>query len=164
MITNLEVVRESVVKCNTTGLEHTIKLLKVSGKDATSEIATLACMKQGFIWKISLKKIMQYKYHAFVRGGWSPQYVGDIPEFALDNALKAIKIGLSPITVHSMNELPVERIKTDPIMVGWHGLTPSAIQLLQGERFLVFPDIKERAMTSIGFVIAVWDNDKELEI
>ena len=43
MITNLEVVRESVVQCNATGLEHTIKLLKVLGKDATSEIATLAC-------------------------------------------------------------------------------------------------------------------------
>ena len=127
------------------------------------------------------------------------RYVGDIPEFALDNldkfnivwdrlhiqTFQTLPISWGPgdlrkydhdnisgiftiipqytLTIHSAIPLPVQYNdpvvidlrKTDPVLVAW----------------LDYPQIewgKEKTIVhnhnSIGFVIAVWDNDKEFEL
>lgn len=67
-------------------------------------------------------------------------YVGDIPDFVLDNMEKS---GLSEFTVHSMLPLPVKETqvlsKTDPVMIGW---------------------INDQ----LGVVIGMWDYDKEISL
>lgn len=66
-------------------------------------------------------------------------YVGDIPDFALDNVEKIKNISnLRNFTIHSMQPMPVEFVKIDPVMICW---------------------ITEK----IGVVVAIWDGEKEIE-
>ncbi len=110
-------------------------------------------------------------------------YAGDIPEFALDRLELFNKVWDSiyniplvnsnivhytrspAITIHSMSPLPIitERVKirdipkVDPVLVGW--LKDPRLVFDKGKTQLWGEDSQ-----SLGIVLAVWDNDKELEI
>ena len=109
----------------------------------------------------------QFRYCAGLKGSYiksNPFYretidfVGDIPDFVLDNMDKirgVVKMPNSRFTIHSHQPLPVTASKiytqVDPVMVYW----------LRRE-WAINWTLPEGA--NIGVVIGVWDNDKELEI
>ena len=146
MKTNLTVLRENSWLTKENNIVHMARLSAV--KDTKSEILPENLIElaenSGLIWSVSAKQIWQrFNYHANV-GGYAIrsftempiQYDGDIPEFALKKAELAIKLGMKFITLHSI--IPV---KIDPIMVGWFD----------------YP-------LTIGFVLAVWHNEKEIDL
>jgi len=130
----------------------------------------------GFIWTVGSDFIRKFRYHAavgqdyewhdhrvFIKQGRFRQaivYYGDIPEFALDRAQIAKKLGIDNFTIHSMLPLPVRFLITDPVLVGWPAL-PSIEIRNYGKRNqeigLAVEEIK-------GIVIAVWDASGEFEV
>jgi hypothetical protein len=69
-------------------------------------------------------------------------YVGDIPEYVLDNMDKAKECDIDTFRVYSAQPLPTEEVlvKTDPVMIGW---------------------LDDR---KTGVIIGIWDRDKEITI
>jgi hypothetical protein len=113
-------------------------------------------LEEGFVWFISIQNVLKFKYHAVVRTPHPvhfnyqnlPLYTGDIPDFAINRAALALKCGLELITIHSMRPMPIERVKTDPVLIGWES----------------DPNFEYPKRGAEGVVIAIWDNDKELEL
>ena len=70
----------------------------------------------------------------------SINYIGDIPEYILDNMDK-VRPFVQKFTIHSMQPLPTESIyaKVDPVMIAW----------IDDE---------------IGVVVGIWDGDKEIDV
>ena len=158
MVTTLE---RAVAICKKHKIEeapHERKLLSIlSDEKSIRKCLELKLIDSGFIWFLTLESILRFKFHATLRGDYGIfsqlkyQYIGDIPEFALDNAVKAISLGIEYITIHSNQNLKVgERAKTDPLLVGWF-----SEPWFRGD----YSNLKQE-----GFVIAIWDNDKELEL
>ena len=112
----------------------------------SDEVKDLAC-KCGFVRTISPEILAKagFKHSANVRGyairssmqEYPIDYVGDIPDFAIDRIEIAIKLGMSYITIHSPQ--PFER-HDDPVLVGWFDSPLTA-----------------------GIILAIWDSDLELE-
>ena len=85
-----------------------------------------------------------------------------MPDFAIDRLKIAKGIGLKWITIHSMEPLPVEQhqimMRIDPVLVGWkekpwiHSNTND------------YWDVGMGLDNIAGFVIAMWDMDKELTL
>ena len=165
MIEVMDIVRQGIVKQDTAGSQHTLRLLSLLEKTYTSiERWKLQLAEQGFVWIITTKYILNLKYHVNIRGSGikyysdtqAIRYVGDIPDFALNRAESAIRLGIEVITLHSMNPLPVERIHIDPVMVGW--IQDPKIHTDISGRFFSYD------MKAEGIVLAIWDNEKELEL
>lgn len=89
------------------------------------------------------------------------RYVGDIPESAMDRIAMARRAGIEEFTVHSNRPLPIslERIftKVDPILVGWVARPEFRLAGRACRVKSVDPNV-------IGVIVAVWDNDVELEL
>ncbi len=149
----LAAIKRTVTKSNIIGTNHTRKLLDVRG-DKSWERMKLDLLDAGFYFYIG-KKIKQFKYYAIVRSRkFESNYIGDIPDFALDRAELALSIGVKEITIHSMQPLPVTRKSTDPIMVGWMRDLPNSIS----NEYCYDSDAIE------GVVLAAWDMEKEIEL
>jgi hypothetical protein len=128
-----------------------------------------ALAKAHMVWKVDKRFVLGIRYVAAVktpdmvtytryyRSVTSFKYVGDIPDFALDNMEKAKKAGIKHFTIHSNLPLPVKRaekmLKSDPIMIGWTE-NPTIKVDATGS-------IKRMSRNIEGVVIAVWDGDKE---
>ena len=147
MNTNLTILRESVGLTKENQIVYMARLsaVKDSKSEVLSENLVALAEKSGLVWSVSAEQIWKhFKYHANVRGfgvrsGFAEvpvEYAGDIPDFALKRAELAVRLGMKCITLHSVVPLAV-----DPVMVGWFG----------------YP------LTN-GFVLAVWYNEKELEL
>lgn len=137
---------------------------------------------RGYLWAVSERFVQVFRYAASVRSTMprsSPfypvrtregnvSYIGDIPDFALDNIEKAIQDGLRIITIHSTKPLPVEVFKvTDPVLVGW-AATPNIYldyyhQDYRGgagyKHCFNHADSHWPAPHRYGFVIAIWDDN-----
>lgn len=172
MTTNLTLAKEVTEKYSLHDSQHKRRLLDVLDDNFFSaERMELKLAEAGFIWFITLEKVLRFKYHACVRGGvkvssLEERYVGDIPDFALSNAQKAIDLGIKFITIHSMQEMPVVRAKTDPLMVGWYGMpcfNEGRREIKTGEKYFTGREYIS-CLIQRGFVIAIWDGDKELEL
>jgi hypothetical protein len=140
-------------------------------------------VRGSIVQKFEVTAGVNYGFH---NGYYGITYCGDIPEFALDRlekfyaslvvkatfhageilpwgspATKEMVIAHIPfVTIHSNDkDLPIKTFdmrKVDPVLIGWPKRTFMSIGDAQQAIWL---DNKE-----IGFVIAVWDNDKELEL
>ena len=100
-------------------------------------------------------------------------YTGDIPDFALDRWEYISKIRYETqerpcdVTIHSVNPLPIRTenvkifslAKVDPVLIAW--LSPIRL-IFNGHNTRLWD--KEANEDTIGIVLAVWDNDKELEL
>lgn len=87
-------------------------------------------------------------------------YRGDIPDFALDRIEEAQQVGIEMFTMHSNEPLPVITVlaKVDPVVIGWTDcpfihLDPKTNRVDDYDK-----------IESTGFVIAMWDIDKELQL
>ena len=158
----LDVIRKSATKIEVGGsTAHTKSLLELLQPGHWSEERKkLVFIEAGFLWTITNRQILHFKHHANIRGngihhhGAFCRYVGDIPDFALDRAHRICNLGITYLTIHSMSPMPVERMYSDPVMVGWSG-DP---ELREGNiGWIILSPVE-------GFIIAVWDNEKELEI
>lgn len=135
--------------------------------------------KAGFHWVVySDTFVPRFPYAAVVsssgRGTWSGVFVresdsgserqviytGDIPDFAIQRALIAKKLGIEVITIHSAAVLPVTLAasKVDPVLVGWLGGIHIAKNDPSG------PYRTDRDGIIPGIVIALWDGDKEIAL
>jgi len=134
----------------------------------------------GFSSVVDTDWALRFKYHGDILGTCvyeklgsrrtCLQYNGDIPEFALDNLEKYLKNNdrgwhrvtphssqiLGFISVHSMQPLPVKLVRilpiVDPVMIGWAEEPPFVLRR-SGWEVLKY---------SLGVVIAVWDEYKEV--
>lgn len=147
------------------GDAHAIKLLELlEGKNMSSERFKLILCNAGFVWFVKAVDILKFKFHVNIRGtgikyyssGHSIRYVGDMPDFAIERAKTALNLGIKDITLHSMEELPVTRVHIDPVMVGWID-EPKFHTDEFGELFTYRP-------MNEGVVLAIWNNERELEI
>jgi len=136
------------------------------------------CLKANIGYPVKGNIIKKFKYYAGVNMALGEKdvdysglrYVGDIPDFALtriENFILMFKrrlvlsvlpdAWLTPlVTIHSNIFLPVEHIDLhpiDPVVIGWK-------KYETGSQRISYNDL----LGEIGFVLAVWDNDKELEI
>lgn len=157
-------------------LEHLKKLRQVTGSysRALSAEALQKYVDAGFRWFVGADFVRQFRYHAEVfsasawnflsvveqieKGRFSGRrviYVGDIPDFALDNLLKVKELGLACATIHSMQPMPVELVLTDPVVIGW--MTNPHITVSPDIVSFLFPD-------ATGIVLAMWDGEKEIEV
>jgi len=145
MNTNLTVLREHSGLTKENRITHLARLsaVKDSKSETLSENLVALAENSGLIWSVSKGQIMsKFNYHANVRGfairsnEMPINYDGDIPDFALEKAELAIKLGMKFITLHS-----IVPIKVDPIMIGWFS----------------YP-------LEIGFVLAIWYNGKEIDL
>lgn len=136
----------------------------------------------GFCYFVSVQNILAFHYHASVnwiyddypisieynitkqyrRGIYHGYqvYAGDIPDFALDK-IKVVGDKVDFITIHSMSPLPIRMAKesislerVDPILVGWK-YNPN-LHCING--------VWDSKSNALGVVLAIWDNDKELEL
>ena len=123
------------------------------------------------VWKVDRSFVMGIKYAAAIKGlelvryvksgrwhGQAFKYVGDIPEFALDNMDAAVKAGVRHFTVHSSQPLPVKKTsislpRTDPVLIGWTE-NPDIRVAKDGT-------IRRMSRNVEGVVVAVWDGDRE---
>jgi len=87
--------------------------------------------------------------------GTRVDYKGDIPNSVIEKAM-SIKSMVRQITIHSMQPLPVEFVKCDPILIGW-ACCPQ-IQVDGSGKF-----DKVWYSNAEGVVISIWDYDKEVE-
>lgn len=131
--------------------------------------------KAGFHWVVySDTFVPRFPYAATVTGragGWSGVFVrdqgqdrqviytGDMPDFAIQRALIAKKLGIEVITIHSAVLLPVTLAapKVDPVLVGWL----SGLHIAKNDPS--GPYRSDRGITP-GIVIALWDGDKEIAL
>lgn len=149
--------------------EHEDKLNRVSsGRLGIPNPVSQELVGADFRYFIKPDFVKRFYFHALMKGDreggipsmfWAfdgdsigPWYVGDVPDFALDNAVKALSCGVRYLTIHSLKPLPVVRAMCDPVMVGW--VNNPQIRLF--DRVVLQPQL--------AVVIAIWDNDKELEI
>lgn len=173
-ISNIELVRSTAVPIEnlTSEIEHIVRVQKVIGKKFLAGFTPEkfnALNSKGIRLVVKTSDVVKFKYHALLwadtkaSGGTIRetqyghiQYIGDLPNFALDRIEVARQNGLVFGTIHSNFPLPTEFIsakKTDPVVIGW----------------CEFPDIciNRDIVTSfreiLGVVIAMWDMDKELE-
>ena len=159
----LEMVKQSAVQVNLSGAAHTKRLLSFLEEDRKSmERWKMEIAEHGLLWFIQAKDVLKFRYHVNLRDnvimhcGQNVRYIGDIPDFALDRAELATKLHFWGITLHSMNPLPVERVNIDPVMIGW--LQDPGIRIERdGSSSSHYP-------TAEGVVLAIWSNEKELEL
>ena len=136
-------------------LEHKCKLMDLQGIKGWYRIK-LDLLKAGFHFYITARNLNRFKYFAIVRDKYfAPNYIGDIPDFAIDRANLAISLGIEEITIHSNQPLAVEYQKGDPVIVGW--LRKPDNEVDNGFTRLRYENWE-------GVVLAVWDNNKELEL
>ena len=142
-----------------------------------------------FPWQITAGQLLALKYHASVASEnmFSPivstekdieiMYSGDFPEFALEKIFAFKDIvnvscnhisnwdGQWGITIHSNEPLPVQMVslrrRLDPVVVGW--ITCPGFCYYH-KRLWGRPEHWAARNNKIGRVIAIWDNDKELEL
>lgn len=145
-----------------------------------SEESRRKLLEKGLVWIVGEKFVRKFRYAAGLDGGvyFEPfehqlypsshplrkvNYVGDIPEFALDNRLVALDCGLTHFTIHSCKPLPTALVfeKVDPVMIGW--FTNPRIRLMDHE-WLFGRFIHHMNKTVRGIVVAIWDKDKELGV
>ena len=117
---NLEILRDTVIQGVSSNTNHIRRLLDLEGVKNWERIK-LDLMDVGFRWYVNAKRLNKFKYFAIARGRHyrESNYIGDIPDFAIDRAELALSLGIKGLTVHSTQPLPITRIVTDPIMVGW---------------------------------------------
>ena len=161
----LDIVRQEITNHNVDNPTHTLRLLTLVENGGVSlERRKLQLAENNLIWIITAGGILKFKYHVNIKGDaiqyytgeHSRRYVGDIPDFALGRAELALRLGVRDITLHSMQPLPVTRVHIDPVMVGW--LQDAGIHTKQNGEFFTYHPKNE------GVVLAVWDNEKELEL
>ena len=154
-MTNLTLLKEVAVVDMTECREHTRRLLDLKCEN-TWERLKLDLIDAGFLWYVEARDLNKFNFLAVVRATQArADYIGDIPDFALERAEAAISLGIREITIHSNEELPIDRTHTDPVMVGWK-VCPA---ISQSRRF-----VDANLDSWEGVVIAVWDNDKEFEL
>ena len=156
MMDTITLIRNSVVELDEDGINHKRRLLDL--QDIKNwERVKLDLMDNDFRYYIKAGELAKLKYHALVRSRFHSRYLldytGDIPDFAISRAEIAISFGIRDITIHSMQLLPVNRLKGDPVLVGWMSQPEQAVW----EGYNLDKNIE-------GVVIAVWDNEKELEL
>ena len=139
-----------------TDVNHTRRLLDLEGL-RTWERIKLDLLDAGFYWYITGERLNSFEYFAIVRGRpyRETNYIGDIPDFAIGRAELAMSLGVEGITLHSMHQLPITRVNTDPVMVGW-------LWIPNGDHFGKFTDSQGEKRE--GVVISVWDMDKEIKL
>ncbi len=128
--------------------------------------------EEGFFWFVKPSFILKFRFHAclygnydgghptigrFYRGiygenGMRNLYIGNIPNTVLDKIKTVKDLGIKHVTIHSMEPLPIAYNNIDPVAVGWFA-NP---QIHLEENFIGNP--------SIGFVIGLWDMEKEQEV
>lgn len=136
----------------------------------TSEIAE-NLQKCGFrvFVKSEFASDENFPYYALVKGkekccyniynGREYIYIGDIPISVVEKAQIAIKQGINYLTIHSKQPLPIVPLHaTDPVLIGWVD-NPRMFGRWDDDGGNMY-----RNILSIGVIIAVWDNDKEMEL
>ena len=96
-------------------------------------------------------------------------YAADIPERVLAEceAIREVTYGVTHITIHSLEPLPVEEVVTsaptvgalsfiDPVAVGWLG-SPRIVYSPRTRR------VQRCASDCLGVIIAIWDFGQEVE-
>ena len=161
----LTIIKKVVAKPELVNPTHTKRLLcLIEGEDKSLEYRKLELMENNLIWYVTAGSILKFKYHVNIRGcgiayysdEQVERYIGDIPDFAISRAELALRLGIRYITLHSMNPLPVERVHIDPIMVGW--IQAPEIHTDISGRFFSYQEKNQ------GVILAIWDNEKELEL
>lgn len=126
---------------------------------------------KGFYVYVNSSWINNFKYHASVYSECSSHllntvYMGDIPESVLNKALMIREMGMTYITIHSNNPLPVRFVNCDPVLIGWG----NAILSVSGEGSSYIHTDKEGKLlrpaseSTEGIIIAIWDMDKEFPL
>lgn len=146
MNTNLTILKGEVGLSKEVHLTHAARLAAVRDYESEPLSDELVALSEtsGFRWSVSAEKLWErFNYHANLRGcgvrdgsDMPVGYMDDIPDFALERAEIAIKLGMKCITLHSIVPLAV-----DPIMVGWF----------------------DNPLTT-GFILAAWIDKRELEL
>ena len=94
------------------------------------------------------------------------RYVGDLPDFAMDNMMKAAAIGIRYFTIHSNEPLPVEEIDLkaiDPLLIGWLN-RPQIVKAHSDNHDKAFDQLWHARKEDYGVVVAAWDLDKEITL
>ena len=168
-------------------LTHLDRLSNVTGRDYSWGWNSSLLQKlilEGFRLIVNGDYVMQFPYAASIRGieydpvrtevkvDYIPEtkgviYKGDIPDFALQKAGKAVELGIESISLHSMEPMLVELVTgynrklmpgelgtlRDPVMIGWINNPKIEITL--------HPPTVDCPRQAIGVIIAIWLNDKE---
>lgn len=135
-------------------LAHKRKLMDLQGIKGWQRIK-LDLLEAGFHFYITARELRRFKYFAVVRDSSAPSYIGDIPDFAIAQANLAISLGIREITIHSNQPLAIEYQKGDPVLIGWLSRPDEG----------VYNDFTCRYHENWeGVILAVWNNDKELEL
>lgn len=158
-------------------LIHAHRLQEYIGEDRENPISYISpktrqgLKQQNFRVFVGKEFVMKFRYVAQLnvgKGGVVSEnkelhyltqvnYIGDIPEFALDRIDIAERLGLGSFTIHSMKPLKVARMsQLDPVLVAWQN-SPSILVSNNGE-------VKECSDYCLGVILAVWDIEKEIEI
>lgn len=155
MMNNIELLRQTATKGLVDNIDHTRRLLDLKGIRNWERIK-LDLIDASFRWYITAENLNKFKHFAILRTvGRVGNYIGDIPDFAIDRAELALSLGIKEITIHSMQSLPISRVNTDPIMVGW----------------IRIPDMASDGAFTYGFfcdregvVISAWNMEKEIDL
>ena len=169
-VSTIQVVRKCITKLNPP-TAHTVRYSQVLGRCLPSGFEPerqKTLTEAGFCWMVVENFASRFQYCAEVKNpstfgdpmvvedGKSVVYVGDIPDFALDRIMAAEQVGLKYFTIHSNSPLPVRYMTIcDPVLVGWTSRPYFGRSRVGWE--------SQHAWAG-GVVIAVWDNDRELEI
>ncbi len=116
---NISLIRQVSIKVDVESRVYTRRLLDLEGVQSWERIK-MDLLDADFRWYVTAESLNKFKHFAVVRSvqGYR-NYIGDIPDFAIERAEFAISLGIKEITIHSMQPLPVSRVSTDPVMVGW---------------------------------------------
>ncbi len=156
----LETIRESMLP---QVKDHDLRVLEINGEVSPEEMkARLA----GFHLWVRGDIVSRFKYaaalgcsDAIVREDWKTeiQYVGDIPDFAVKRIQKARQLSRW-LTIHSNQPMPIKRLQRmpDPIVIAWFRYPEITMRSVYTNSVKVtYPD-------ALGFVVAMWDMEKEL--
>src|SRR3990167_1025380 len=167
MAETLELVQKSLIPV-TAPTEHVLRLQQLTGISRTQNTkqvgAITLAQEKGFTLWVDEAMTLQFRYCANVvtRPINARFYKGDMPRFALDRLEGALRVMRGTeqdpiVTIHSNEPMPVAEIDLrpiDPVMVAW--LTHPHIVRVGTYCVPTTP--------AIGFVIAMWDMDKELSL
>ena len=151
---NITLIKQVSAKADVGSTNHTRRLLDLEGV-RNWERTKIDLLDADFRWYVTARNLNLFKYFAVVRTVQGERnYIGDIPNFAIERAELAISLGIKEITIHSMQPLPVSRVDTDPVMVGWLYIPQKAADNFTYGHYGNWE----------GVVLAVWDNERELEL
>lgn len=133
-------------------------LVSVAKQAGLTLMVTSVLAKLKYVAAISSDSAILRDDHP-VQNLWSERiwYNGDLPDFAIERVEFGQKLKLPFITIHSNERMPVRmEPMADPVIIGW--LSNPGIKLSSSG------EINRWVGGIYGFVLAMWDMDKEIQI